>query len=350
MMNFEKVGECLYRYTPTGTYYARFQHGKTAKGKPKEIRRSLKTTDRALAKRRLADLQQDVTRMDLAADKATLGEMCDRYLATIKSQKAKTVTSKTDIAAKLKRDFPGGVNVPVGKVIRSRVSAWLASYSFGAASHNKYLMFIRAVFEMAVADRILASSPVDGLKMKRPAKPIRLTPSYEEFVAIVADVRANDINADAGDRADYLEFMGRAGLGTAEVAALRWVDVNWQAEQITTFRVKTSAGFVVPLFPQIRPLLERLKNARGRSPATTEKVFQVQEARQALENACRRLGLPAYTHRSLRRQFIVRCLEMGVDVKTVSSWQGHRDGGALILSVYSHVRPVHSRAMAALMV
>ena len=36
---FEKVGECLYRYTPNGTYYARLEK------EGKEFRRSLKTTD-----------------------------------------------------------------------------------------------------------------------------------------------------------------------------------------------------------------------------------------------------------------------------------------------------------------
>jgi len=44
---FQKVGECLYRYSSNGVYYARIKTG------GKEIRRSLETTDRDLAKRRL---------------------------------------------------------------------------------------------------------------------------------------------------------------------------------------------------------------------------------------------------------------------------------------------------------
>jgi hypothetical protein len=47
--------------------------------------------------------------------------------------------------------------------------------------------------------------------------------------------------------------------------------------------------------------------------------------------------------------FIVRAIELGVDVKVIAEWQGHRDGGQLILSTYSHVRPVHSQRMAQLM-
>jgi hypothetical protein len=48
-------------------------------------------------------------------------------------------------------------------------------------------------------------------------------------------------------------------------------------------------------------------------------------------------------------QLVTRALEKGVDVKAIAEWQGHRDGGKLILQTCSHVRPVHSRRMALLM-
>jgi integrase len=61
------------------------------------------------------------------------------------------------------------------------------------------------------------------------------------------------------------------------------------------------------------------------------------------------LNLPGYTSRSFRRTFITSAIERGVDVKVVAQWQGHKDGGKLILDTYSHVRPVHSEQMAKLM-
>jgi hypothetical protein len=47
--------------------------------------------------------------------------------------------------------------------------------------------------------------------------------------------------------------------------------------------------------------------------------------------------------------FITRAIEKGIDVKVIASWQGHRDGGKLILDTYSHVRQPHADAMARLM-
>ena len=44
--------------------------------------------------------------------------------------------------------------------------------------------------------------------------------------------------------------------------------------------------------------------------------------------------------------FITRCLELGVDVQTIARFQGHKDGGKLILDTYGHVSDAHSQRMA----
>jgi hypothetical protein len=52
----------------------------------------------------------------------------------------------------------------------------------------------------------------------------------------------------------------------------------------------------------------------------------------------------------MRRYFITKALRLGVDVPTIARWQGHRDGGVLIMSVYGDiVRMDHSQKMAALL-
>ena len=128
---------------------------------------------------------------------------------------------------------------------------------------------------------------------------------------------------------------------------MRWSDIDWERETIRTFRHKTQAGFVVPLYPQLRSVLERRKGNNGQSDNGA--VFCIQSAKKAIASACRRLGLPNYTHRSFRRMFITRAIEKGIDVKVIAQWQGHKDGGKLILDTYSHVNPVHSHRMAQLM-
>jgi len=338
---FEKVGECLYRYSSTGGYYARI------KTPGKEIRRSLVTTDRDLAKRRLAKLKDDLTKIDPAKGKTTLAEMCDQYLKTVQHQKAKTIVRKTAIIKRIKKDWPGGADCSIAKVKPSDVQLWLAKYSFGAASRNLHLAAVKDVFEMAVGDGIIASSPASNLKGSKLAKPIRKTPTVEEFKAIIADVRAQPFNGDAKESADFIELLGLAGLGQAEASSLTWGDIDWQAERITTFRHKTKSGFAIPLYPQLRPLLERLKG--DRHPPQDEVVLKIKDAKKALTASCKRLGYAPYSQRAFRRMFITRAIQKGIDIKVIAEWQGHKDGGKLILGTYSHVFDSHSNRMALLL-
>jgi integrase len=335
---FQKVGECLYRYS-NGVYYARIR----VEGK--EIKRSLETTDPALARRKLADFRNEQRQIDRSQGKLTLDALCDRYLLTVRHQKPKTVERKTAIVRRIIADWPAGKLTQVAKIRPSECDAWLSRYRFGSASRNLHISCLKEVLVLAVRDRIITTSPAAHLHSAKREKPIRLTPSFEQFKAIIADVRAQQFNADAQDSADFLEFLGLAGLGQAEARSLTPADVDFEAQRIITFRHKTTTGFAVPLYPQVRPLLQRLCERK----AYDEPVFRISDAKKALAGACRRLGCPPFSQRSLRRLFITRAIEKGVDVKVIAEWQGHKDGGKLILDTYSHVNRAHSQRMAQLM-
>ena len=338
--SFQKVGECLYRYSSNGVYYARI------KVRGKEIRQSLRTTDRALAKRKLSALKDRQAGVDHSKGKLTLAELSDRYLRTVQHLGHKTVERTELIVRRIKKEWPTGSATQVGKARPSDVQLWLGRYSFGPVSRNQHLGCLKAIFEMAVGDGVISRSPACDISSAKLSKPIRDTPTWEEFQAIVSDIRSQEFSNDAEESSDFIEFLGLAGLGQAEASALRKPDVDLDRNSIRTFRHKTQAGFVIPIYPQLRPLLERrLRSIRSEDGF----IFEQKSARNALRNSCRRLGLPAYTQRSLRRMFITRAIERGVDVKVIAEWQGHRDGGKLILGTYSHVNRVHSDRMAQLM-
>jgi len=335
---FQKVGECLYRYS-NGVYYARIR----VEGK--EIKRSLETTDSALARRKLADFRNEQRQIDRSQGKLTLDVLCDRYLLTVRHQKPKTVERKAFIVGRIKDGWPTGKLTQVAKIRPSECDAWLARYRFGSASRNLHISCLKEVLALAVRDRIMSASPAGHLRSAKREKPIRLTPTFEQFKAIIADVRAQPFNADAQVSADFLEFLGLVGLGQAEAASLMRADVDFETGRIRTFRHKTATGFSVPLYPQARPLLQRLCEGKTHD----DRVFKIADAKKALAGACKRLGFPAFSQRSLRRLFITRAIEKGVDVKVIAEWQGHKDGGKLILDTYSHVNRVHSDRMAKLM-
>jgi integrase len=336
-----KSGIGLYRYNPSGKYFARVRVG------GRLYRSALGTCDYQLARRKLSDFKRDLGRTDARAGRTSFGAVLDKYDETIGGLSASSQKDKRAIISKLKSTWHAIDALPVRVIKPSDVSAWLSRHcgDKGASYYNSVLTVLRDAFDLAVRDRIIADSPAAHLKYRKRNKPIRLTPTFEQFKQIVADIRAQRLNREAEQSADFVEFLGLAGLGQAEVSTLTRADVDLKAERIITYRHKTRQGFAVPIFPQLRALVEKL--CKGK--AHDERLFKHNDAAKALANSCNRLGLPPFSHRALRRTFITRAIERGVDVKVIAEWQGHRDGGKLILATYSHVRRPHSQRMAQLM-
>jgi len=92
-------------------------------------------------------------------------------------------------------------------------------------------------------------------------------------------------------------------------------------------------------------LLKRVRAERADESGNAT-VMRVQECQKAMERACKDLGLDRITHHDLRHFFATSCIEAGIDIPTVSRWLGHKDGGALAMRVYGHLRDQHSQAMA----
>jgi len=330
----------LYRYNPSGQYFARVRfHGKL-------YRRKLETDDLALARRKLRTFKNDLERTDATKGNASFAAVLDDYSETLTGADT-TKADKRAIIDKLKATWFGIDSLPLRTIKPSQVSAWLSKHygDRSASYHNSALTVIRDALDMAVNDKIIVESPASGLKYAKRAKPIRITPTFEEFRNIVADIRNQRFNADAKESGDFIEALGLLGLGQAEAASIKRSDVDLAAGRVIVLRRKTSVGFAIPIFPQAREPVEKLCEGKKHN----ERLFTINQARKALTNACKRLGYPPFTQRSLRRMFITRAIERGVDVKVIAEWQGHRDGGKLILDTYSHVNPVHSQRMAALM-
>jgi integrase len=337
---FVRVAENLYRYSSSGVYYARFR------ANSKEISRSLRTTDRAIAKRQLAEEMANASKIDAKLGKMTLEELTRLYDEHLSQFARKTVATRRSILKCFKRTWPHGLQIPVPSVNAGQLEMWLGRKRSGVknATYNEYARFLRHLFDIALKHRVIAVSPAAELHGLRVEAPIRSTPTWEQYQSIVADIRAQKFNAEAEDSANLVEFMGLAGIGTAECANLNGEHIDIAGNRITLYRQKTDTGYAIPIFPQLLPFLERLKLKGQICPG--KPVFAVKDPKKALAAACTRLGFSHFSPRSLRRCFITRAIELGIDFKTIASWQGHRDGGVLIAKTYSHLRNEHSDNMA----
>ena len=338
------VGNGLYRHV-NGSYYA----SKYVQGKPRW--KALKTSDRKIAERTQRDWLANLNQIDSEAERTTLRQLIDKLLASRAGLAPKTVQTERWLADTLRETWDNDLDIRVSQIRPSMLNTWLAKHEprLKNSSYNTFTGFLRKLFELATSDRMISKTenPYEGIRnpWKSPRKTAkkRLVPTDEQFTALVANIRAETQNFHAKESANFVEFMGFAGLGQAEASALTWGDVLWDKGaqgELSVRRKKTGEPFHVPIYPQLKPFLQRLYEAAhkdGQAPSPETKLFTILDARKALTNACKRLGFPAFSQRSIRAYLIRTLWRAKIDVKLISKWQGHQDGGKLILATYTEV-------------
>ena len=174
---FRRVADNLFRYSSSGVYYGRFQIN------GKDICRSLHTSDRDLAKRRLAEQLDNASKLDPKVGKMTLEELLRLYEERLGQYAPKTIATRQSIFKIFKQSWPHGLNIPVHSVSTGQLELWLARRraNFKNATYNEYARFLRHLFELALKFRVIAASPAAGLKGLRVETPIRATPTWGQF-------------------------------------------------------------------------------------------------------------------------------------------------------------------------
>ena len=136
---FRKVGENLYRYSTSGTYYAVFR----VQGKL--IWKSLKTDDRELANRKLKDEKEKKGRIDADAAKMTLSTLLDLYEKRLQQYDAKTIETRAWILKTFRETWRNGLEIPVRAVTKAQLDLWLAPHRarLAKSSFNELVLFVR---------------------------------------------------------------------------------------------------------------------------------------------------------------------------------------------------------------
>jgi integrase len=346
----------LVRYEPSGIYFAR------AKVRGKAVRKSLETNVLSVAKLRLADVLESENKALGAHDTKIIGRMTfHEGLAVFQEQqknspelKDRTKEYNQWCAEVLLKTWNGLADLDVKRITKHDCLCWRAEFGkrYSATVVNGALSILRRVFDIAMEMGARYDNPARSREMRRARvrrKELRL-PEPDQFGALIQAVR------EAGSRhsancADGIEFFSYAGPRLREAARIFGRDCSFLKNEIV-IRGHPKTGtknwemWRVPMIPEMRKLLERLKAERGEQEFLDHPVLKVRKFSNSLKRACQKLGLFHLTHHDLRHLFATRCIESGVDVPTVAKWLGHKDGGVLAMRTYGHLRDKHSADMA----
>lgn len=340
---FKRVSENLYRLETSGGYYALVKRG------GKQFRRSLKTKDRKLAERRLAEFQDQVGNLTISDEaKLSFDEIADRWMAnTSHTLKPATIARRKLYLKSLSPFFAG---ISIRNVQPQHCERWLEKRApkIAPLTMGYELATMKALFEFAVKRGLMLKNPARDIKRAKVPQSVITIPTREQFKALVAAIRHSDGRADSQKKAaagaDLVELLAYSGCRLNEAISLTWADVDFEKGTLTVTGgergTKNHERRTVPLTMALRSLLTKLRDARQPRPENT--ISQIDSAKKCLGTACRRLTYPAFSHHDFRHFFATTCIESGVDIPTVSRWLGHKDGGALAMRIYGHLRLEHS--------
>ena len=337
----------------SGIYYARFFHG------GKEIWRTMKTSLFSVAEARFdAQLAEHrdrkQTTKDVARGKLSFGEalvIARRQLEANPESKPRTHAYHAEVFTTILRALPEWEERPLNKLTKHELQDWAERYKAGASAtrFNAALSIMRRIFKVGLDNGAIFRDPTQDIKRSRVRLKKLDLPTRDQFLAIVESIRS------AGGRfskaaADFVAGLAFTGIRRGEAKQVLWDHVDFKGGRLHVHGdpqtgTKNWETRIVPLIPAARALFERMRKERLHEDDAAP-VFLVNEAQKALDRAAKIVGTARFVHHDLRHLFATTCIEAGVDIPTVSRWLGHKDGGALAMKTYGHLRDEHSAAAA----
>jgi integrase len=337
----------------SGRYYARAFAG------GKEVWKSLKTSHFSVAEARLAEFLKEHRERrsngngEVSA-KMTFGEAAGIHLRNLDdnlSIKPRTRDYWRECLAALQKSWPGLSETEIRKITQADCKKWASAYAKTASAtrYNNTVSILRHVLNVAVESGVVYGNAAAVVKRAAVRGKQIALPTIDKFNAMIAEMRAGH-SRDSINCADLATGLAFTGCRIGEAREIAWRDVDFNAGEIVV-RGDAKTGTKnwelrrVPLIPDARGLFQRMRSERRGEPLDA-KVFRVGECQKALNRACKKVDTNRITHHDLRHLFATRCIESGVDIPTVSRWLGHKDGGALAMKTYGHLRREHSIAAA----
>lgn len=337
----------LIRYQSSGKYFARLR----VKGKL--IVRSLKTTSITVAKLRLSDLEKAERQRAQSQTAVANGTMSFADALAVYRQrlqgnvalKPRSKEYREERIAALLKSWSTLEQTDVRAINKTACLDWAANYAqkISSTNFNNTIGTLRLILDIAVEAGAIYDNPARYIKRVPVRFKIPALPSRENFDKLLALIKHDSV-------ADLIRFLAYGGFRKSEAANVTWADVDLAKETIFVRgddETGTKNGEVrfVPMIPEMKALLERLQQERpDRQPA--DLVMKAKECQGSIDSACKKLGIPRFTHHGLRHMFMTQCIESDVDIPTASRWLGHKDGGALAMKRYGHLRDAHSADMA----
>jgi len=356
----------LVRWKSSKIYFARVKIG------GRLIRKSLDTPLMSVARNRLADLiKQERERAEVATPdvqgRLTFGEAVKIYLERLDGNpdlKPSTKKYRRQCVAAILKTWPGLEATELRKITKPACQEWARRLrqhgtkfrppgakkereGISSSRFNNTVTTLRQILKIAVETGILVVTPVRDIKRAREIPKELTLPSRAHFPQFVKLIETSGAG-QAKDCANLVRFLAFSGCRIGEAHRVSWRDVDWERDELIV-RGDPETGTKnweirrILMIPELKELLASMRQKRL-DESLAALILQVRECQKSMDRAATLLGIPRITHHDLRHLFATTAIESGIDIPTVSRLLGHKDGGALAMKTYGHLRQEHAKA------
>lgn len=197
----------------------------------------------------------------------------------------------------------------------------------------------------------------EGYIQKNPCRRLRLSADEPVGQRVLTGVEQAKVSKAAMDASELPVLLAAyTGMRLGEICALRWTDINWEKGTVsvsrTAQRIRRSGGGTMILVDtpksvksrRILPvpafLMELLEKHRGEGAAgylfgSELNPAEPRTVQRRFQSLLKKTGIQNVHFHTLRHSFATRLIELGVDIKTVSSLLGH-SSAKTTLDFYVH--------------
>jgi len=260
----------LVRNATSGAYYARVRVA------GKLIWKSLKTDRITVAQLRLGDFLKQERRRAEAAESGGRGKITfEQALKTYEqrldgdvSLKPRSKEYRRERIKALLKSWPELKSTDVRHISKAECLEWAGRFAKQASpsNFNNTVGTFRLILDVALEAGARYDNPARHIKRVRVRQKHLQLPSHENFLKLVDIIRKAD--GGYGDRCgDLVEFLAYSGCRKGEAARVHGRDCNFEKGELTVLGdpatgTKNWEIRRVPMIPDMRRLLERIKSER----------------------------------------------------------------------------------------
>jgi integrase len=303
-------------------------------------------------------------RVSASPERLSVEELGDRYLTHLEVVLERKPTTISDYGSILRRHLaPHFGSKAIDRVAAEDFAVYVRMKLEGGLQHktvSNHLTFAHGLFAFALKRGLVASNPVAGVDRPRPSGPspdIRYL-AREELEALIRVVPADLLGPT--DRVLYLT-AATTGMRQGELLALRWRDVDWSAGVIRIRRSITRgligtpksrrSSRAVPVADRLGGELDlhfRRSNYRADADLVfahpeTGRPYDPSKLRRRFKDALNDAGLRSLRFHDLRHTFGTSMAAVGVPMRTLQEWMGHRDFKTTLIYADYARQPVAER-------